>query len=74
MMPFIDLAAQRARIRDRLETSVAKIIEEGRYIFGPEVTELEQKLVEFGQAEHALTCANGTDAISLPLMAWGSGG
>jgi dTDP-4-amino-4,6-dideoxygalactose transaminase len=71
MMPFIDLAAQRARIRDRIESSIAKIVEEGRYIFGPEVTELEQKLAEFGQAEHALTCANGTDALSLPLMAWG---
>jgi len=70
MMPFIDLAAQRDRIRDRIETSISTIIEEGRYIFGPEVTELERRLAEFGEAEHALTCANGTDALALPLMAW----
>ncbi len=70
MMPFIDLATQRERIREQLDATLSKIINEGRYIFGPEVTELETRLAEFGQASHALTCANGTDAISLPLMAW----
>ncbi|MEQ8403740.1 MAG: DegT/DnrJ/EryC1/StrS aminotransferase family protein [Oceanicaulis sp.] len=69
MIPFIDLAAQRARIKDRLEPAIAKIIEEGRYVLGPEVSELEDKLTAFGDAP-ALTCANGTDALALPLMAW----
>lgn len=69
MIPFIDLAAQRARIKDRLDVSIAKIIEEGRYVLGPEVTELEEQLQAFGDAP-ALTCANGTDALALPLMAW----
>ena len=70
MVPFIDLAAQRARIKDRLDASIAKVIEEGRYILGPEVQELEARLTDFGQAGHALACANGTDALALPLMAW----
>jgi len=70
MIPFIDLAAQRARIQDRLDAAIAKVIEEGKYILGPEVTELESRLKAFGQTRHALTCANGTDAILLPLMAW----
>jgi dTDP-4-amino-4,6-dideoxygalactose transaminase len=71
MIPFIDLNTQRARLQPGLDDAIAKVIAEGRYIFGPEVTELETRLCEFGQANHALTCANGTDAIALPLMAWG---
>ncbi|KAA5803637.1 DegT/DnrJ/EryC1/StrS aminotransferase family protein [Alkalicaulis satelles] len=70
MLPFIDLAAQRARIQDRLDAAIARVVADGKYIFGPEVTELESQLKAFGQTEHALTCANGTDAIALPLMAW----
>ncbi|GGE45833.1 aminotransferase DegT [Marinicauda pacifica] len=71
MIPFIDLAAQRARIKDDLDRRIAKVIEEGRYVLGPEVQELETRLKEFGRAPHALACANGTDALVLPLMAWG---
>ena len=70
MIPFIDLAAQRARIRERLDASLARIIDEGKYILGPEVAELEAELSKFGKADHALTCGNGTDALALPLMAW----
>lgn len=70
MIPFIDLAAQRARIQDRLDAAIAKVIADGKYILGPEVTELEARLKAFGETRHALTCANGTDAILLPLMAW----
>jgi len=70
MMPFIDLATQRAHLQDRLDAIISKIIAEGRYVLGPEVGELEERLADFGQVDHALTCANGTDALSLPLMAW----
>lgn len=68
---FIDLAAQRARIEDRLHDAIAKVIAEGRYILGPEVAELEARLARFANAPFALACANGTDALALPLMAWG---
>lgn len=73
MIPFIDLLAQRARIKDRLDAAVAKVLDEGRYILGPEVTELEGKLSEFAGIGRTLSCANGTDAILIPLMAWGIG-
>lgn len=73
MIPFIDLKAQRARIKDRMDAAVMKVLDEGRYILGPEVTELETKLAEFAGTGRALSCANGTDAILIPLMAWGIG-
>jgi len=73
MIPFIDLAAQRARIKDRIDAAVMKVLDEGRYILGPEVHELEDKLAEFAGIGRALSCANGTDAILIPLMAFGVG-
>ena len=68
-MHFIDLAAQRARIEDRLKTAVDSVIDSGRYILGPEVTEFENRLADYVGAKHAIGCANGTDALLLPLMA-----
>lgn len=73
MIPFIDLKAQRARIKARTDAAVMKVLDEGRYILGPEVTELEEKLASFAGMGRALSCANGTDAILIPLMAWGIG-
>ena len=73
MIPFIDLQAQRARIKDRMDAAVMKVLDEGRYILGPEVSELETRLAEFAGIGRALSCANGTDAILIPLMAWGIG-
>lgn len=70
---FIDLQAQRARITDRVDAAIARVLEHGRFVMGPEITELESQLASFGNARHALTCANGTDALVLPLMAWGVG-
>jgi len=72
-IPFIDLAAQRSRLKDRIDAAVMKVLDEGRYILGPEVEELESQLAEFAGIGRALSCANGTDAILLPLMAWGIG-
>jgi dTDP-4-amino-4,6-dideoxygalactose transaminase len=72
-MPFIDLAAQQRRIRDKIDAAIAKVLDNGAYVMGPQVREFEAKLAEFGQAKLALSCANGTDAIALPLMAWDVG-
>ena len=71
-MQFIDLAAQRERIADRIEKAVLSVVESGRYVMGPEVFEFERQLAEFGKARHAVSCANGTEALALPLMAWGA--
>lgn len=70
---FIDLAAQQKLIRQQLDRAISKILDHGQYIMGPEVQEFEAQLREFTGAKHALTCANGTDALSLVLMAWGVG-
>lgn len=73
MIPFIDLAAQQARIRPRIDARLASIMDRGAYILGAEVGELERELSAFAGLEHTLGCASGTDALVLPLMAWGIG-
>ena len=70
---FIDLAAQQRRIKPALDLAIQKVLAHGGYVMGPEVREFEARLAEFGQSKRALSCANGTDAIALPLMAWGVG-
>lgn len=70
---FIDLIAQRRRLGQRIDDAVLGVVNGGAYIMGPQVQEFEAKLAEFGQAKYALSCANGTDALILPLMAWGIG-
>ncbi len=73
-MEFIDLGAQQARIKDKLDARIASVLQHGRYILGPEVAELEKGLSAFcGLANPAITCSNGTDAISMVLMARGIG-
>lgn len=68
-MQFIDLTAQQARIKDKLDTRIQNVLKHGCFIMGPEVRELEEKLSAFCGAKHSITCANGTDAIQIALMA-----
>jgi dTDP-4-amino-4,6-dideoxygalactose transaminase len=70
---FIDLAAQQKLIRPQLDAAIKKVLDHGQYIMGPEVKEFEDQLLKFTGAKHAITCANGTDALTLVLMAWGLG-
>jgi dTDP-4-amino-4,6-dideoxygalactose transaminase len=72
-MQFIDLRAQRPRIGDRLTAAMQRVVEEGRYILGPQVGEFEQKLAAYAGVKHVVACANGTDALLLPLYASGIG-
>jgi dTDP-4-amino-4,6-dideoxygalactose transaminase len=72
-MQFIDLGAQRARIADRLKTAIDSVIADGRYILGPQVAEFEKKLAAYVGVKHVIACANGTDALLLPLLASGIG-
>jgi dTDP-4-amino-4,6-dideoxygalactose transaminase len=69
----LDLAAQRARLGDRIERAIARVVEHGRFVMGPEVLELEERLAAFCGAPHAVSCSSGTDALLLALMAWGVG-
>ena len=68
---FIDLARQQQGIRATLESAIARVLDHGHYIMGPEVAELEGRLSLFCGARHTITCANGTDALLLALMAKG---
>ncbi len=70
-IPFIDLQAQRRRLGKRIDDAILKVVNHGAYILGPEVQELETKLAEFCGARHCISCANGTDALAMVLMAWG---
>jgi dTDP-4-amino-4,6-dideoxygalactose transaminase len=70
---FIDLAAQQSKIRDKIDAAIARVLDHGQYIMGPEVKQFENDLKDFTGAAHALTCANGTDALTLVMMAWGTG-
>lgn len=72
-MQFIDLGAQRQRIADRLKAAVDHVIDDGRYILGPQVAEFEAKLAAYVGTKHCIACANGTDALLLPLYASGIG-
>jgi dTDP-4-amino-4,6-dideoxygalactose transaminase len=68
-LPFIDLAAQRRRIGKRVDRAIARVMQHGKFILGPEVETLERNLEDFSGARHCITCANGTDALILSLLA-----
>lgn len=73
MISFIDLAAQKERIQERIEAGIAGVLAHGQFILGPEVAELEERLASYTGAAHCITCANGTDALQIALMALGVG-
>jgi len=72
-MEFLDLKTQQKRIRKPLEKRISTILDHGAYIMGPEVFELEEKLSDYCGVKHAISCSSGTDALLIPLMAWGIG-
>lgn len=67
-MQFIDLQAQYKHLKAKIDARIHKVLDHGKYIMGPEVFELEEKLAEYVGVKHAVTCANGTDALTLCLM------
>ncbi len=70
-IPFIDLGAQRRRLGQSVDDAILKVVNHGAYVMGPEIAALEAQLSAFCGARHALSCANGTDALGLILMAKG---
>ena len=72
-MEFRDLKKQYQVLREEMDQAVLCVMASGAYIMGPQVRELEQQLAEFVGVKHCLTCANGTDALTLALKAWGIG-
>ncbi|SHI76198.1 UDP-2-acetamido-2-deoxy-ribo-hexuluronate aminotransferase [Malonomonas rubra DSM 5091] len=72
-MQFIDLNAQQERIRPQIEARIKAVLDHGKYIMGPEVFELEERLADFVGVKHCVSCASGTDALLMSLMAYGIG-
>jgi dTDP-4-amino-4,6-dideoxygalactose transaminase len=70
---FVDLAAQQKHLGDSIERAISAVLKHGQFILGPEVVELERQLAAFCGAKHCVSCANGTDALLLALMAEGIG-
>ena len=72
-IPLVDLDAQLAVLRGSIEKRLKTVLDQGQFILGPEVAELEQALAELTGARHAIAVASGTDALQLALMAGGVG-
>src|ERR1700721_3990384 len=72
-VPFIDVAAQRRRLGTSIDEAVARVLAHCQFINGPEVTQLEAALPSFSGAKHVVSCASGTDALLMVLMAKGVG-
>ena len=68
-IPFIDLKAQRERLREEIDAAIARVLDHGQYILGPEVGLFEQELADYTGAGHVVSCANGTDALTLVHLA-----
>lgn len=69
LTPFIDLKSQYAALRGAIDARMRRVLEHGQYIMGPEVQELEERLAAFTGARHCVTCASGTEALLIALMA-----
>jgi dTDP-4-amino-4,6-dideoxygalactose transaminase len=72
-VPFIDIGAQRRRLGKSIDEAVSRVLTHCQFINGPEVTQLEALLAEFSGARHVVSCASGTDALLMVLMAKGIG-
>jgi dTDP-4-amino-4,6-dideoxygalactose transaminase len=68
-LPFVDLRAQYLRLKDEIDSRIARVLDHGHYVLGPEVAELEAELARFAGCRHAVAVASGTDALLMALMA-----
>lgn len=68
-IPFIDVAGQRKKLGKKIDDAVAKVLDHCQFILGPEVRELEAELSKFADVKHTISCASGTDALMLVLLA-----
>jgi len=72
-IPFIDLKRQFRALEPSIRARIDRVLEHGQFVLGPEIHELEAALARFAGVRHAITCSSGTDALLMPLMAWGIG-
>lgn len=67
-MQFIDLSSQYIHLKEKIDRRIQKVLDHGNYIMGPEVEEFENQLAQYVGVRHAISCANGTDALQLAMM------
>lgn len=72
-IPFIDLKARHDQIRPEIDAAIARVLDHGQFIMGPEVAQLEEELCKFVGSKHCISMSNGTDALVAALMALGVG-
>lgn len=72
-MQFIDLKRQYSILKKDIDEGIHRVLDSGMYIMGPEIKELEILLANFTGVKHCVVCSSGTDALLMPLMAWGIG-
>ena len=72
-MQFRDLQKQYKILKSDIDYAIQQVLDAGNFISGSQVTELESQLASYAGVKHCITCANGTDALSLALMAWNIG-
>lgn len=72
-MDFIDLKTQQSKIRERIDIRIQSVLDHGKYIMGPEVFDLEERLSSYVDIKFCISCSSGTDALLIPLMANGIG-
>lgn len=72
-MQFIDIQAQYAVLKEKMDAAIHAVLEHGQFIMGPEVAALEEEIGEYLNVKHVITCANGTDALQLLYMSYGIG-
>lgn len=73
MVPFIDLETQYRRLKEDIDRNIQTVLDHGQFIMGPEVLKLEEQLAHYVGVKHCISCSSGTDALLMPLMAWGIG-
>lgn len=73
MIPFIDLKPQYKELKTKIDQRIQTVLDHGAFVNGPEIQELEKKLADYVGSKYCLTCASGTDALLMPLMAQGIG-
>ena len=66
-MEFIDLKAQYAKLKEKIDNNIQKVLNDGHYIMGEEVKILEEKLAKYVGRKYCATCANGTDALTIAM-------
>jgi UDP-2-acetamido-2-deoxy-ribo-hexuluronate aminotransferase len=69
-MQFIDLKTQYEKIKDNVDKRIHDVLNHNKYIMGPEITQMEKELAKFAGTKYCVSCASGTDALLMPLMAW----